>query len=897
MKKYLFIAIAFFSFSLYAQNNGIIPTPKNIEFGTSELKIKNTNLIITIIPDQFKNVPQIDLVLNQLLMILEKDYQTISFSKNKKTQPFIIEINNYGSDKIPNSNPEGYIVSLQDNRISISAISSKGIFYAIQSLKQLFKFHATLNKPIYNCKILDYPSLPMRGWMDDINRGPIPSVAFIKKEIETLSEYKLNFFNLYTESVFKSTKFPDIAPFDGLTPAEIADIQQFAELYFVEFIPNQQAFGHMEKLLANPFYQDLGDDTHILNPGDPKTYAFLESYLTEISSLYDSKYFNINCDETEALGNGRAKKYVAEVGKSQAYINHILKVYDILKKQNKRVMLWADIIGKDTAMVNQFPKDIIPIFWAYHAASDFNNGLLPLKNSGLQFLVAPGTSSWGTILPDYETYTQNIAVLVRDGYLNGAKGMLNTSWDDSGESLFQSLWHAHAWGAEISWNPCLQTDNTLFQNELKNRLTTFNQNFSVLHFGIDGYISLVQKVKQMEQIVPEGISAFHNSWKPLLKMYPSQLTKSYDSLNEVVIKNGLLLKVELKHYKEQCLSQNDDIDFLIYVVDRFVFNAQKNRTRLMLDDKKRDYFDDFMEKNKENFDVLHTLIFDLKKSYIHLWERECRGYYLETNLKKYDQVAKEIQEIPYTVRIMPINVATFDSFVLDKSKMSPNIYDLKIFFQTLPGFQKIYYTFDGSTPNKLSKKSNLFNTFDKTCLVKTVVYDSLDRPHYNEQFVIQHFGVGSIEKLNTNFSNYKPEYSGGSKFALGDGILGSNNFSDGLWQGYQGVDISLDYNFGYSKNINAINARFVQNCVGWIQAPDTLEIYTSLNGTDFTLYQIVAFQKLDEHQVEIIEREINKLNITTQYLRLVYINKGVLPYWHSSAGADSYLFCDEIILK
>jgi len=111
------------------------------------------------------------------------------------------------------------------------------------------------------------------------------------------------------------------------------------------------------------------------------------------------------------------------------------------------------------------------------------------------------------------------------------------------------------------------------------------------------------------------------------------------------------------------------------------------------------------------------------------------------------------------------------------------------------------------------------------------------------------------------------------------------------------VDISLDYNFGYSKNINAINARFVQNCVGWIQAPDTLEIYTSLNGTDFTLYQIVAFQKLDEHQVEIIEREINKLNITTQYLRLVYINKGVLPYWHSSAGADSYLFCDEIILK
>jgi len=896
MKKYLFIAIAFFCFTIHAQNSGIIPTPKNIEWGTTELKIKNGSLRTTI-AESFQNVPQIDHALNQLIQILEKNYQ-IKYEPNKKHKgAFIIDIKKIETDKIPNSNPEGYIISLQENRISISAISSKGIFYALQSLKQLFKFHAAQNKPILTCTINDYPSLPLRGWMDDINRGPIPSVEFIKKEIATLSEYKLNFFNLYTESVFKSTIFPDIAPFDGLSPAEIAEIQEFAELHFVEFVPNQQAFGHMEKLLANPFYQDLGDDSHILNPGDPKTYTFLDSYLSEIATLYKSPYFNINCDETEALGNGRAKSYVKEVGKSQAYINHILKVNEILKKQNKRVMLWADIIGKDSVMVNQLPKDMIPIFWAYHAATDFNNGLLPLKKSGLQFLVAPGTSSWGTILPDYHTYTQNIAVLVRDGYLHGAMGMLNTSWDDSGESLFQSLWHAHAWGAEISWNPCLETDNTLFQKQVENRLATFNHNFSVLHFGIDGYISMVQKVKQLEQIVPDGISAFHNSWKPLLKMYPSQLTKSYDSLNQEVIKNGLLLKVELKQYKEQCISQKDDIDFLIYVVDRFVFNAQKNRTRIMLDDKDRHYFDDFMEQNKEDFDHLQSLLFDLKKSYIHLWERECRGYYLETNLKKYDQVAKEIQEIPYTVRIMPINVATFDNYVLDKSKMSPNNYDLKIFLQTLPGFQKIYYTLDGSTPNKLSKKSNLFNTFERSCLVKTVVYDSLDRPYYNELFVLQHFGVRSIEKLNTNYSNYKPEYSGGSKFALGDGILGSNNVSDGLWQGYQGNDISVDYNFGYIKNINSIKARFVQNCVGWILAPDQMEIYLSSNGTDYKLFKTFDFLKLDEHQVEIIEREIDQLNLSTQYLRVVYKNKGILPYWHSSAGADSYLFCDEIILK
>jgi hypothetical protein len=70
MKKYLLIAIAFFSFSIFAQNSGIIPTPKNIEWGTSELKIKNGSLHIYI-SDTFKNVPQINLALEQLFHILQ----------------------------------------------------------------------------------------------------------------------------------------------------------------------------------------------------------------------------------------------------------------------------------------------------------------------------------------------------------------------------------------------------------------------------------------------------------------------------------------------------------------------------------------------------------------------------------------------------------------------------------------------------------------------------------------------------------------------------------------------------------------------------------------------------------------------------------------------------------
>lgn len=900
MKKLFILLIAFCSSFIFAQNSGIIPTPKEISWGSKKLNIQNSTLLIEYKELEFKESPQISQLLSQFTDLLIQNFNISIYNPNKKQNQsdlLTLEIRKIDISKIPESNKEGYILQISENNITVLAPNAVGIFYGIQSLKLLFQYHHILNQPISTCQIIDYPSLPLRGWMDDINRGPIPTVAFIKQEIQTLSAFKLNFFNLYTESVFRSKQFPDIAPIDGLTKEEILDIQEFANLHFVQFIPNQQAFGHMEKMLANPFYKELGDDGYILNPGNPKTYQFLDQYLSEIAPLYQSTFFNINCDETESLGNGRAKHYVDSVGKSQAYMNHILKVYEILKKQGKTTMMWADIIGIDSNMVKQLPKDVIPIYWAYHVSSSFQYGLIPLKNSELKFFVAPGTSSWGSILPDYNTYTENIAVLVRDGFLNGAMGMLNTSWDDSGESLFQSLWHAHTWGGEISWNPCTDTNNILFQIEFENRLKNFNSTYSLLRFGVDGYSNLAHKVDKLRKILPEGVGNFHNSWNPLLKTYPSQVTAASDSLNEEVIREGLLLKLELKQFQNKCLYQKNDIDFLIYVVDRYIFNAQKNRTRKSIDYAREVPMVSNFLKTKQELIQLNERLFELKKEYINLWENECRVHHLDHNLKKYDQVAFEIQEIPYFVEFSSFNKYASGFTTPIKSKLKVDDIDQVIHFQTLFGDQDIFYTLDGSIPNEDSKKYSKLIPIDRSCLVKTVVYDLLNQPIYKEQFILQHHGVGTISKLNTPFSSYKPEYSGGCMGALGDGKTGSSRFDDGCWQGYQGDNISVDYDFRTPKQINNLSARFVHNCLGWILAPDIIEIYVSNDGKKYTLYKSIEYPTTDEHHIGIIERATKSLQIKTQYLRIVIKNKGPLPSWHTSPGADSYLFCDEIILN
>ncbi|HQQ21149.1 MAG TPA: hypothetical protein PK471_04520, partial [Bacteroidales bacterium] len=185
----------------------------------------------------------------------------------------------------------------------------------------------------------------------------------------------------------------------------------------------------------------------------------------------------------------------------------------------------------------------------------------------------------------------------------------------------------------------------------------------------------------------------------------------------------------------------------------------------------------------------------------------------------------------------------------------------------------------------------------QSSIIKTVVYDSLQRPYYQEQYLLHHLGVGNIVRIRTPYSTYLPQYSGGSAFSLGDGLTGGSDFRDGRWQGYWGEDIAVEYDFGSPQLVSVIEAKFQQNCAGWILAPDTLLIYTSTDGIDYQMDEAIIFSEIDDKEIGIYLRKVDDLRIKTRYLAIVYRIKGALPAWHGSAGADSYLFCDEIIIR
>ena len=79
-------------------------------------------------------------------------------------------------------------------------------------------------------------------------------------------------------------------------------------------------------------------------------------------------------------------------------------------------------------------------------------------------------------LSDYHTAQINIANYVRDGVKHGAIGMINTSWDDDGEMLFNDTWYPFVWGA----GDRLESDR---QRIAKARQKDFDDAFSAIFYG------------------------------------------------------------------------------------------------------------------------------------------------------------------------------------------------------------------------------------------------------------------------------------------------------------------------------------------------------------------------------------------------------------------------------
>ena len=352
---------------------------------------------------------------------------------------------------------EGYALQPDGTRLTIAAESPAGLFYGAQTVKQLISGRGRDGR-LQLVRARDWPAMRYRGLHDDLSRGPVPTLEFQKEQIRRFAAYKLNVYSPYFEHTLEYASHPLAAPPGGaMTREDVRELVRYARQYHIDVIPEQEAFGHLHHLLKWELYAPIAETPHghVIAPGQPASMQLIKQLFAEIDSLFPSRFVHLGADETFELGRGQTASRVKSEGIGTVYVDFLRTITDSLRFMDKRFLFWGDVAGNHPELVKTLPKNMIAVPWVYWltSAANLEGTVKPWKDAGMEFWVAPGVNNWLRVYPDNGVALRNIQQFVATGQRNGATGMLNTSWDDDGDALFNQTWYGVLWGAAASWQP------------------------------------------------------------------------------------------------------------------------------------------------------------------------------------------------------------------------------------------------------------------------------------------------------------------------------------------------------------------------------------------------------------------------------------------------------------
>ncbi|OKP97099.1 family 20 glycosylhydrolase [Paenibacillus sp. P46E] len=370
---------------------------------------------------------------------------------------------------------QGYEIRIDSSGIAVIYGSPEGAYYATATLKQILQ---QFGRSIPYLQIIDQPDFAARGLMIDISRNKIPRLETLYHIIDFMADLKLNQLQLYIEgSPFAYESFPQVWELETpITGEEILLLDAYCKERYIELVPNQNSFGHMEGWLTRPEFNSLAEipqgfmlpenmyDSEMypeglfMHPGtfhteDPEVLELLGTMYDDLLPYFTSKQFNVGCDETYELGLGKSKASAGAAGKGQLYLSFLQKIHQLVLERGKTMQFWGDIIIQHPELIPQLPKDIIAMEWGYSAAHPFEADTLKFREAGIPFYVCPGTSSWNSLTGRSDNMLANLRSAAVHGKNNGAIGYLITDWGDFGHWQHLPVSYAgFAYGAAVAWN-------------------------------------------------------------------------------------------------------------------------------------------------------------------------------------------------------------------------------------------------------------------------------------------------------------------------------------------------------------------------------------------------------------------------------------------------------------
>lgn len=200
---------------------------------------------------------------------------------------------------VPVNQDEAYRLNVTNKQITVEAVSERGVYWAIQTLRQLAEEKGSY-KQIQGCEIVDWPAFRVRGFMQDVGRSYI-SLEELKREIAVLSKFKVNVFHWHlTENQawrLESKIFPMLndsvnavrMPGKYYTLEEARELVAFCKAHHMMLIPEIDMPGHSAAFIRT-FRHDMQS---------PEGMKILKLLLEEVCETFDVPYLHIGTDEVK----------------------------------------------------------------------------------------------------------------------------------------------------------------------------------------------------------------------------------------------------------------------------------------------------------------------------------------------------------------------------------------------------------------------------------------------------------------------------------------------------------------------------------------------------------------------------------------------------------------------
>jgi hypothetical protein len=201
--------------------------------------------------------------------------------------------------EIPMNRDEAYRLNVTRKRITVEAVTERGVYWAMQTLRQLAE-KKNSKIQIQGAEIVDWPAFRVRGFMQDVGRSYI-SLEELKREIAVLAKFKINVFHWHlTENQswrLESKIFPMLndsanttrMPGKYYTLEEAKELVAFCKEHHMTLIPEIDMPGHSAAFIRT-FRHDMQS---------PEGMKILKLLLDEVCETFDVPYLHIGTDEVQ----------------------------------------------------------------------------------------------------------------------------------------------------------------------------------------------------------------------------------------------------------------------------------------------------------------------------------------------------------------------------------------------------------------------------------------------------------------------------------------------------------------------------------------------------------------------------------------------------------------------